>query len=291
MEHSGLQRWTVGDIRITAVSEEQTDHIPPQFFFPEATANEVARHPWLVPDHADEQGNIGLHVQAFVVEVAGRTILVDPCVGDGRVRNMAFWSEQQWGFLDRFEAAGFDTDAVELVLHTHLHADHVGWDTRPDGDGWRPTFERARYLYTAGELDAVKNGAYGEPGVWTDSVGPVFEAGLGDVVDDDADLGNGLRLEATRGHTLGHVSLCVESQGETAMISGDWLHHPVQLAVPTWAEIGDEDVELARETRARLLAHLADTGALLIGTHFPLPSAGHVVPDGDAYRYVPVAAG
>jgi glyoxylase-like metal-dependent hydrolase (beta-lactamase superfamily II) len=290
MEHAGLQRWTVGDVRITAVSEEQTDHIPPQFFFPEATADEVARYPWLVPDHADEAGNIGLHVQAFVVEVGSRTIVVDPCVGDERLRNMPFWSQQHWGFLDRFEAAGFDTDAAELVLHTHLHADHVGWDTRPDGTGgWRPTFERARYLYTSAELDAVKDGTYGEPGVWTDAVGPVFDAGLGEVIEDGADLGDGLRLEATPGHTLGHVSLWLESRGETAMISGDWLHHPVQLAVPAWAEIGDVDAEVARETRARVLAQLAERNVLLIGTHFPLPSAGHVVPDGDAYRFVPVS--
>ena len=286
MGDDGLQRWKVGDVLITGVCEAQTDHIPPQFFFPDVTTDDVRRHDWAVPAYADEQGNVSLRVQAFVVEVGSRTIVVDPCVGNGRQRAFPFWSRQEWPFMDRFEAAGFDAGAVDTVLHTHLHADHVGWGTRPDGDGgWVPTFERARYLYTQAELDAVKNGTYGEPEVWTDSVGPVFDAGLGAVVASDAELGDGMRLEATTGHTPGHVSLWIESGDEVAMVSGDWIHNPVQLAEPTWREIGDDDPDEARVTRARLLELLAASGALLLGTHFGAPSGGRVVKDGAAYRF------
>ncbi len=280
----GLQRWTVGDVTVTGVCEAQTDHIPPAFFFPDATADAVARHAeWLVPDHADDAGNVSLRVQAFVVEVGGRTIVVDPCVGNGRRRTLPFWSMQEWPFMERFESAGFDVDAVDAVVHTHLHADHVGWGTRPSagGEGWEPTFTAARYLYTQRELDSVRDGGGFDPSVWVDSVAPVLDAGLGDVVAEDADLGDGLRLEATTGHTPGHVSMWIESAGEVALVSGDWLHHPVQLAEPQWAEVGDWDVELARETRARMLARLAETGALLLGTHFGAPSGGRVVRDGD----------
>jgi len=283
----GLQRWTVGDVTITGVCEAQTDHIPPELFFPEATRDAVAAHDWLRPDHADEHGNVSLRIQAFVVEVDARTMVVDPCVGNGRPRTMPFWSMQEWPFMERFEEAGFDVAAVTDVVHTHLHADHVGWGTRPDasGDGWVPTFERARYLYTERELEFARDAGSYEPNVWLDSIAPVLDAGLGDVVAEDAELGRGLRLEPTTGHTPGHVSLWIESAGEVAHISGDWLHHPVQLAEPTWAEIGDADVEQARETRRRMLARLADTGALLLGTHFGAPSAGRVVRDGDVFRF------
>jgi glyoxylase-like metal-dependent hydrolase (beta-lactamase superfamily II) len=284
---SGLQQWKVGDVTVTGVCEAQTDHVPPQLFFPAATAEAVAAHAsWLVPDHADEAGNVSLQVQAFVVEVGSRTIVVDPCVGNGRDRSLPFWSMQDWPFMARFEAAGFDVAGVDQVLHTHLHADHVGWGTRPTGDGgWEPTFVNARYLYTERELAFAAAPDNIDPNVYLDAVEPVLDAGLGDVVPEDADLGDGLRLEPTPGHTPGHVSLWIESAGEVALISGDWLHHPVQLAEPHWAEIGDADVEQARETRARMLARLADTGALLLGTHFAVPSGGRVVRDATHFRF------
>ncbi len=287
----GLQRWTVGDVGITGICEEQTDHIPPELFFPEATAEAVATHEWLVPDHADEHGNVSLRIQAFVVEVGNRTVVVDPCVGNGRQRMLPFWTDGAWPWMERFEGAGFGVGAVDHVVHTHLHADHVGWGTRrdEDADTWVPTFGRARYLYTERALAFARDPGNFEPNVWLDSVAPVLDAGLGEVVEEDADLGHGLRLESTTGHTPGHVSLWIESAGEVAMISGDWLHHPVQLAEPSWSEVGDSDAEQARETRARMLAQLGASGALLLGTHFGAPSGGRVVPDdGGRYRLAPV---
>jgi glyoxylase-like metal-dependent hydrolase (beta-lactamase superfamily II) len=281
-------RWTVGEATITSVLEAETWHIPPELFFPDATGPAVAEHDWLVPDFADEQGNIGLRVHALVVETAGRCVLVDPCVGNGKKRAFALWDDQDWPFLERFAEAGFAADRIDTVVHTHLHADHVGWDTHRDGDRWVPTFTAARHLYTAAELAFCRAGA--QPGVeevYADSVEPVFAAGLADIVDEDADLGDGLRLEPSTGHTPGHVSLWVESAGERALLTGDFLHHPVQCARPDLREIGDEDVEQARATRRRLLDRAATTGALLVNAHFPAHPAGRVVPDGDAWRFVP----
>ena len=123
--------------------------------------------------------------------------------------------------------------------------------------------------------------------VEAESVRPVFDAGLADVVADDADLGDGLRLEPTPGHTPGHVSLWVESAGERALISGDFLHHPVQCAEPDWAEVGDADEALARETRHRMLRVAAESGALFLGTHFAGSPAGRVVADGEVWRFLP----
>jgi glyoxylase-like metal-dependent hydrolase (beta-lactamase superfamily II) len=280
------QRWTVGAATITSVVEDQTVG-PPGFLFPDATEAMVQAHPWLVPDWADDAGNISLRVQAFVVEIDGVTVLVDPCVGNGKARWLPVWNDLDLPFLERLAAAGFTPPAVELVVHTHLHADHVGWDTHKEGDAWVPTFTQARHLYTAAELAFVQEWRLPGEDVYRDSIAPIIAAGLADVIGPDADLGHGLRLESTPGHTPGHTSLWVESAGELALITGDFMHHPVQFAEPQLAEIADADAEVARSTRARLLHEMARTGALVLGTHFPTRPAGRVIVAGDAWRFVP----
>ncbi len=282
------QRWTVGDYTLTSVVEDEIARIPPELFFPGVKPEQVARHSWVVPEFADASGRVILRVQAFVIEGRGRRVLVDPCVGNGKKRELPFWNEKSWPFLERFEEAGFAPEGIDTVVHTHLHADHVGWDTRLDGSEWVPTFRRARHLYTARELEFVRKADNpGNVGVYDDSIAPVFAAGLADVVDENTDLGGGLRLESTRGHTPGHVSLWIESRGETALVSGDFLHHPVQCAEPSWAEVGDVDPDEARATRRRMLERAAQTGALFLGTHFATRPAGRVVASGGAFRFVP----
>jgi glyoxylase-like metal-dependent hydrolase (beta-lactamase superfamily II) len=280
------QRWAVGDATITSVVEDQID-IPAGLLFPEATEADVLRHPWLVPDWADADGNIGLRTQAFVVEVDGLTVLVDPCVGNGKVRWLPVWNDLDLPFMERLTDAGCTPDAVELVVHTHLHADHVGWDTHREGDAWVPTFTRARHLYTEAELEFSRTSQLAGEDVYADSIAPIHEAGLADVVAPDADLGHGLRLEPTPGHTPGHTSLWIESRGEHALLAGDFMHHPVQFAEPQLAEIADADVEAARGTRRRMIEELARTGALVLGAHFPNRPGGRVQVDGDAWRFVP----
>lgn len=282
------QRWKVGDATITSVLEEETAHIPPEFFFPDATAADVLRHPELIPDYADEQGNITLRVQAVVIETGSRRVLVDPCVGNAKVRSLPFWNDMSWPFLERFADAGFEVGSIDTVVHTHLHADHVGWATHKVDEAWIPTFVNARHLYTARELEYCKaNEIPGVEEVYRDSVAPIIAAGLSDVVAEDAELRDGLRLEPSTGHTPGHVSLWLESAGERALISGDFLHHPVQCAEPQLAEIGDFNIEEARATRHRMLAQVAESEALMLGTHFSGNPAGRVIADGDVWRFEP----
>jgi glyoxylase-like metal-dependent hydrolase (beta-lactamase superfamily II) len=282
---TATQRWKVGSATITSVVESQDD-IPPAFLLPDATEAMVQRHPWLVPDWADADGNIGIRIQAFVVEIDGTTVLVDPCVGNHKARWLPMWNMLDTPFLDRLAGAGVVPAGVGLVVHTHLHADHVGWDTHIDGDTWVPTFTNARHLYTEAELEHVRTFLLPGEDVYGDSIGPIFDAGLADVIEPDADLGHGLRLEPTPGHTPGHTSLWVESDGDVALLLGDFMHSPLQFAEPHLAEIADADADLARETRARMLRGLARSGALVLGAHFPSRPAGRVVADGDAYRFV-----
>jgi glyoxylase-like metal-dependent hydrolase (beta-lactamase superfamily II) len=286
------ESWKVGGARITSVVEAQTDGIPPEFFFPAATADTIRQHGWLVPRFADDRGTIGLRVQAFVVEVAGKVVVVDPCVGNGKTRESPFWNEQQWPFMERFRAAGFDPADVDLVVYTHLHADHVGWATHRVDGRWVPTFAHARHLFVTAELEYLRSRRDEEPdarNIDDDSVAPIFDAGLADIVEQDADLGFGLRLEPTVGHTPGHASLWVESEGEAALLTGDFIHHPVQCSAPALAFVSDADPHEAQRTRHTMLTRLADGQALTFGTHFPTAPAGRVVPvtDGDAWTFEP----
>jgi len=284
-----VQRWSVGDATITSVVEAETHHIPPEFFFPGVTAADLQRQPWLVPDYVDADGNIGLRVQAVVIEVAGRRVLVDPCVGNGKTRQLPFWNDMTWPFLEHFADAGFTPESIDTVVHTHLHADHVGWAThRVDGE-WAPMFTQARHLYTERELAYSREvAAQGAEDVYGDSVAPVLAAGLADIVAEDADLGDGLRLEPSTGHTPGHVSLWLERDGEQALITGDFLHHPAQCTEPEWAEVGDHDPDQARATRRRMFEAAATSGALVVGTHFTTNPAGRIVTSGDVWRFEPV---
>ncbi|MGI8663951.1 MAG: MBL fold metallo-hydrolase [Acidimicrobiales bacterium] len=282
------QSWTVGDVRLTSVLESQTEHIPPELFFPAATAAGVAEHAWVIPDFADDDGNIALRIQALVIEVAARRLLVDPCVGNAKTLDMPFWNAMTWPFMERFAAAGFHPASIDTVLHTHLHADHCGWDTHLVGDAWVPTFPNARHLYTQASLDALSDpSGYDNANVLAQSVQPILDAGLADIVAEDAELGDGLRLAPSGGHTPGHVSLWIESRNEVGLISGDIVHHPVQCAVTEWAEVGDADADEARATRRRMLDEAASTGALFFGTHFPTRPAGRVVAADDAWRFIP----
>jgi glyoxylase-like metal-dependent hydrolase (beta-lactamase superfamily II) len=294
------QRWEIGSARVTSVVEAQTDGIPPAFFFPTADESLVLRHPWLAPDFADHQGRLGLRVQAFVIEAGGRTVVVDPCVGNGRDRSLPFWNQQDWPFMERFRGAGFDPEDVDLVIHTHLHVDHVGWDTYRDDGRWVPTFTRARHLYVGTEVESqAADTSDDAAAVRGDAIEPIFAAGLAETIEADADLGGGLRLTPTAGHTRGHASLWLDGGGERlALITGDTLHHPIQCRELEVSFVSDEDSAVARATRRRLLAEAADAGALVFGTHFPTSPAGTLTTagagtaakdeDGDGWRFVPV---
>ena len=276
--------WQVGEVRITSVVELEAP-IPGEVMIPEATADAVAAHPWLVPDFATPDGLLLLRIQLLVLESQGRRIAVDTCVGNDKDRTVGFFHHMQLPFLEQLEDAGFPPASFDTVVCTHLHQDHVGWNTRLVDGEWVPTFPNARYLI--GRVESEHWDAYGvhEDGdVYGDSVRPVIEAGLVDLVEFGHRVTDEVVLEPTPGHSPGHQSVHITSGGAEALVTGDVMHHPAQCCEPDWASAFDSDADAARAMRREVLARYAGTGVLVIGTHFAGPGAGHVVADGDAWR-------
>ena len=277
-----LLRWQVGDVCITRVQELEAPDL--RFVIAEATVENLAQIDWLGPFRAPN-GHALASVHTLIVETGDRRIAVDTCIGNDKERPIPAWNRLQLPFLEDLDKAGFSPNQIDTVICTHLHIDHVGWNTRLVDGRWIPTFPNARYLLARREWEHWS--ADPEPGnqtVLADSVRPIFDAGLVDLVEEDHEIDAAVRLEATPGHTPGHVSVHITSRGEEAVITGDLVHLPAQVARPHWGARGDADREQADRTRRAFMARYADKPVLVIGTHFAGPTAGRLVRDGDAYR-------
>ncbi|BCM65020.1 MULTISPECIES: MBL fold metallo-hydrolase [Streptomyces] len=288
-----VPHWTVGRVAVHRIDEIPLPPATGPWLLPDATPEVVAREDWLRPHFADPQGVVRLDSHSFAFATGGLRVLVDTGIGNGKPRANPAWNGLRTDYLDRLTAAGFPPDDIDLVVLTHLHTDHVGWNTRWDNGTWVPTFPNARYVTARAEYDFWAGYAMDEPRrqMFRDSVHPVAEAGLLDLVDvpaDGVEPAPGLRLLPTPGHSPGHLAVQLTSEGATALITGDCVHHPVQFAHPALGSCADVDPALAEATRRRLLGALAGTGTLVLGTHFPPPTAGRVTGHGEAYRLRPV---
>lgn len=282
-----MLKWRIGDVHITRVLDLEWK-IDPTLLLPDVTPEQLGAHAaWLRPHFLEEDGRLLLSMHAFVVESEGRRVLIDTCVGADKERPVRSWNMRKGTFLEDLTVAGFPPESIDLVLCTHLHVDHVGWNTVLRDGRWVPSFPNARYLIARAEWDywREEGDPFGTP-VFEDSVEPLIEAGLVDLIETDRELGRELRLLPTPGHTPGHVSVSIESRGHGAIVTGDMLHHPVQCAHPRWKDAFDVDDARARETRISFLERSADQPLLVLGTHFPSPTAGHVVRDGAAWRFI-----
>ena len=276
-------KWRIGDVTITRVVELSSSTIG-NFILPQATEDRINAIDWIGPFVNDDH-QLVLSFHSLVVETGDQILLVDTCIGNDKERTYPKWNRMQSSFLQDLAEAGFETDSIDTVLCTHMHVDHVGWNTRWLDGRWEATFGNARYLYAEEEWKHWQNENQAEYGpVIDDSVRPIFDAGLADLVSSDHGVTSEVRLEATPGHTPGHVSVHVTSRGEEAVITGDMIHHPCQIAHPEWSTTADVDPDLSAVTRTRFLDSYADRPVLVIGTHFAGPTAGKLVRDGDSYR-------
>jgi len=281
-----MAKWRVGDVGITKVVELDLTG-GTRFILPQAVPEAVRPIAWLQPHFASAEGKLRMSIHALVIATPERRILVDTCLGnDKENRSVPRWNKLQGPFLADLAAAGHPREAIDTVICTHLHVDHVGWNTMLVNGRWTPTFPNARYLIGWVEFAhwRAQRENEAQAAVFADSVAPVFDAGLVDLVETDHRVSEEVSLEPTLGHTPGHVSVRIRSRGEEALITGDVMHHPCQMAHPEWSSPADHDEKRAEATRRAMLARLAGTPTLVIGTHFAGPTAGRIMRDGHAYQ-------
>jgi glyoxylase-like metal-dependent hydrolase (beta-lactamase superfamily II) len=285
----------VGDIVVHRIVESVCAGFAPLEFFPETTPEDWARHrKWMEPRALDPAtGNLVLTIQGFLVRTRHHTILVDTCVGDHKPRAARpFWDMLKLDtFLPRLAAAGVRPEDVDYVMCTHLHWDHVGWNTRLRDGRWVPTFPNAKYIFARREWASFEalHSKTPQPHM-QDSLLPVVEAGQAQFVDSEFALDDEVRLEPTPGHTPGHACVHLASRGAEAVITGDCIHSPVQCLEPQWIMRADADPQLAKATRRGFLERYCDSGVTVCATHFPEPSVGRVTRRAHAYWFDEQAA-
>ena len=280
-----MHHWRIGEVTITKVVEVEAVG-GTRFVLPQATREAVRPITWMYPHFMDEEGRLKMSIHALIIATPTRRIIVDTCLGNDKPRDIPNWSNRQGPFLQDLAAAGFPRESIDTVVCTHLHVDHVGWNTMLVDGQWQPTFPNARYLLGRAEFE-YWSAQHARPELnvsFVDSVQPVLDAGLVDLVETDHRLCEEVRLVPTLGHTPGHVSVAISSRGEQALITGDFIHHPCQLARTDWAAAVDFDPAASTRTREEVFGSLAGQPTLIIGTHFATPTAGHIVRDGAAFR-------
>jgi glyoxylase-like metal-dependent hydrolase (beta-lactamase superfamily II) len=274
-----MQTYKIGDVRVTRLQELAVTTGRPSAL-PQFTRDQAKREgEWILP-FVDEAGRLLLSIHAWLVESEGRKILVDTCVGNHKPRSrFKEFDNLDLPFLAEIAKAGAAPETIDVVLCTHLHVDHVGWNTTLVDRHWVPTFPKSRYLMCAREWDHWSHfdGPSDMAVQIEDSVRPVVEAGLAELVEPTHRLTSEVWLEPTPGHTPGHASVRISSRGEEAVITGDVMHHPIQIAHPDWICAFDTDAAMGSQTRRQFVERYCDRPVRVLGTHFGGPSAGHIV--------------
>ncbi len=286
----------IGSYGVGRVAELEFPAFPALEFFPAATPAMVEEARRLLPGRISADGRIVMSFHSFVLRTGRHTILIDTCCAKSRPGREQFDSGKR-DYLAGLAALGVRPEAVTHVMCTHLHWDHVGWNTRLLDGRWVPTFPNARYVMAKREYDHW-NAVYAKEGTgggnihamaFEDSVLPIVRAERAVLVADDYELDKGISLEPCPGHTPGHVVINVESGGRRGVFVGDAVHHPIQLLFPDLSSRADVDMNASRPYRRALLEKHADTGTIFMPHHFSTPSCGTIARAGDGFRFEAIA--
>ena len=285
-----MQGRQLGDVTIARVLEMNTPEFDPYEFFPETTLEDWEPHlHWLQPHAMDPiSGKLVFPMQSYVVQSKHHTILIDSCVGNHKERPfLSKWHQKtDTTYIDNLAKLGLTPEDIDIVMCTHLHPDHVGWNTKLVDGRWVPTFPNAEYVFSRKEFDYWKEFNERRPlDHLIDSVLPIEAAGQAKLVANDHAVDDSVWLESTPGHTPDHFSVRLASAGSDAVFTGDMIHSPIQTHFPEWAARPDYKTDIAGATRRAFLEKYCDSGVLVCTMHFPLPSAGLIVSDGNAFRF------
>ncbi len=289
-----MQDRNIGDMRLSRVEEMVIPLVEAGSMFAAFTPeNEKQHSDWLAPTYFDPQSRrLLMSIHSWVLRTDHHTILIDTCFGNHRNRpgfRDGHQLDKPW--LDNLAAAGVRREEVDFVLCTHLHIDHVGWNTIEENGRYVPTFPNARYLFSRADFefyDAENRANPKRPaqhGAFNDAVLPVVEAGQAVMVGAEHAIDDNLLIRSAPGHTPGSITLEASSKGRHGLFTGDILHHPLQVYHPEWNSRFCVDPEAAAISRRRVLEHCAEHDALMLPAHFARPHCGYVRRAGDGFSF------
>ena len=292
-----MATFKIGSYRVTRIEEMLTPGFTPAFLLPDFDAQVMQEHPILAGERFwhSASGKVMSSMHSWMIRDDRHTVLIDTGCGNDKIRALPLFQrfhQLHLPYLDHLRAEGVAPEDVDLVICTHLHVDHVGWNTRLEKGCWVPTFPNARYIFSRREFEHWQSpaGAAVMPenmAVIADSVIPVVEAGLVEFIDNGSSIIDGLVFHDAFGHTAGHGMLKLESGRDAAVFPGDSLHQPMQVFRPDWNSCFCEQPQDARTTRRRILDYCHDRNALLLPAHFGAPHGGYVKRGADGYRFRP----
>jgi glyoxylase-like metal-dependent hydrolase (beta-lactamase superfamily II) len=286
--------FTFDDIRIEKIIDLDPFPLPFSFIFPDAQLTDLRRERRLLMEHHIDfdRAEVLLGCHSFLLRTRNLNILIETCVGENKARpRLPIWNHRErTGYLKRLQDAGISPEDINIVVCTHLHADHIGWNTRLETGQWVPTFPHARYLVPVAEIlhwEAVRSdvppGTYNH-GAHEDSIVPLLEAGLIDIVDEGDKLDHGIKFVPLPGHTLGQLGLEITTDNGKLLLCGDAFHSPAQVWRPEWSSAFCADKDLARDTRRRLLQQAAAEGIIIVPSHMRSCAGMQIVREDNGFR-------
>lgn len=288
---SPVTTFKVGNLTIHRVVEQEAPFFDVFAFFPAMTKELWEENKaWLQPKYFNADAKLMLCIQSYIVQTPTQNIMIDTCVGNHKERpSRPFWHQMKSAQYEKnLAATGLTVNDIDVVMCTHLHTDHVGWNTRLENGQWVPTFPKARYIFSDKELAHWTKRNQDDPAAtpWiTDSVLPIVAANRADVVKSNQTYADGVTLIPTPGHTFDHFSVHVGKSGADAVITGDMVHSPFQMRYPELGMMADLDSKQAGASRRSLFGRFCDTSTHICTAHFPSPSTGRLTRWKDSFDF------